>query len=83
MQEKKDLRYLNVRVVDEDDTPVSRARVMIVIYRETSLNNLTDHTDNNGLAQFEFDSGISADIYINGILELLHVALDHEVTVSI
>ena len=75
--------YLNVRVVDEDDTPVSGARVVIVIYRDTSPNNLTDHTDNDGIAQFEFDSGISADICINGILELLHVGLDDEITVSI
>ncbi len=75
--------YLNVRVVDEDDTPVSGARVVIVIYRDTSPNNLTDHTDSDGIVQFEFDSGISADIYVNGILELLHVGLDREVTVSI
>jgi hypothetical protein len=70
-------------VVDEHDAPVSGARVVIVIYRDTSPNNLTDHTDNDGIAQFEFDSGISADIYINGILELLQVGLDDEVTVSI
>jgi macroglobulin-like protein len=77
------LPYLNVRVVDEDDTPVSGARVMIVIYCDTSPNNLTDHTDNDGIAQFEFDSGISADIWINGILELLQVGLDDQVTVPI
>ena len=75
--------YLNVRVVDEDDTPVSGARVVIVIYRDTFPNNLTDHTDNDGIAQFEFDSGISADIHVNGILELLHVGLDDEIVVSI
>jgi hypothetical protein len=77
------LPYLNVRVVDEHDAPVSGALVVIVIYRDTSPNNLTDHTDNDEIAQFEFDGGISADIYINGILELLQVGLDDEVTVSI
>ena len=75
--------YLNVRVVDEDDTPVSGARVVIVIYCDTLQNNLTDHTDNDGIAQFEFDAGISADIWVNGILELLQVGLDDEITVSI
>ena len=39
--------------------------------------------DDDGIAQFEFDSGISGDLYVNGILELLHVGLDDEVTVSI
>ena len=77
------MRFLNVRVVDEDDRPVSGARLVIVIYRDTFPNNLTDHTDNDGIAQFEFNSGTSADIYINGILELLQVGLDDEVTVSI
>ena len=77
------MSYLNVRVVDEDDTPVSGARVVIVIYRDTFQNYLTVHTDNDGFARFEFDSGISADIYINGILELLHAGLDDEITVSI
>jgi hypothetical protein len=77
------LPYLNVRVVDEDDTPVSGARVVIVIYRDTSPSDLTDHTDNDGIAQFEFDTGISADIWINGILELLQVGLDDQVTVTI
>lgn len=75
--------YLNVCIVDEDNTPVSGARVVIVISRDTFPNNLTIHTDNDGIAQFQFGSGISADIYVGGILELLHVDLDREVTVSI
>jgi hypothetical protein len=73
-------------VVDEDDRPVPGARVLILIdhiHGDTSQSNMTDHTSNDGIAHFEFANGTSAHIYVNGILELLNVGSDDQITVSI
>jgi hypothetical protein len=73
-------------VVDEDDRPVPGARVLIIIKRiprDAFQNNMTHYTDDEGLAHFELANGISAHIYVNGILELLNVGLDDQITVSV
>jgi len=80
------LPYLDIRVVDEGNSPVSRALVTILIRstkNKISQNNLTAYTDDNGIVHFEFAQATSAHIYVNGILELLNVGLDCQVTVSI
>ncbi len=71
-------------MVDEEDRPVPDARVLILIdhiHGGTFQSDMTDHTGNDGIAHFEFASGISAHIYVNGILELLKVGLDDQITV--
>jgi len=44
---------------------------------------MTDHTSNEGVANFEFVNGNSAHIYVNGILELLNVGLDDQIMVPV
>jgi hypothetical protein len=76
--------FLNVRMVYGDDDPVAGERVMIVIHHSLRPpTNLTERTDSDGVAKFDFESGESADVYVRGSLRLQRAGLDDEVSVSV
>ena len=76
--------YVNVRVVDEDDNPISGEKVTIFItHTFLPQTQFEDYTDDEGRAYFDFESGISVDVYVRGERVLEGVGLDSEVTVSV
>lgn len=78
------MSYLNVRVVDDDDDPIESVKVTIFIHHQLHPDTwLSDYTDDDGEAYFDFDDALSADVYVRGDKRLEHVDLDDEVTVSI
>lgn len=76
--------YLNVRIVDEDDDPVSGEEVTIYISHTFSPQTwLKDTTDEEGRAYFDFDGDGPVDVYVNGECQISGTESDGEVTVSI
>ena len=74
--------YVNVHVVDED--PVRGEKVTIFVTHEFLPQTwLENYTDDEGRAYFDFESGLSVDVYVRGTKELEGVELDGEVTVCV
>ena len=78
------MHSLTVRVVDGDDRSIANERVTIFITHQFfPQTHLTEYTAPDGRACFSFDSGLSANVYVRGNLELDNVDPDGEVTVCI
>jgi hypothetical protein len=77
------MAYLNVRVVDRKNHPISGKKVAIFISHTFMPKTwLEDYTDNEGRAYFDFDGG-PVDVHVGGSCKLRGVNLNREVTVSI
>ena len=78
---------LNVRVVNNNNRPISGAKVFISVHHNIMPDTwLEDYTDDNGRANFEVPRFTNIDLYVNGDLELEDINMAESskgVTVSI
>jgi hypothetical protein len=79
-QAEPNMSFLNVRVVDHQDEPVTSTRVRIAIHHSVMPDTfLDDFTDHDGLAYFDFADAVSASVYVKGSKRLDHIHLNQVV----
>ena len=78
---------LTINVVDDDDEPVSGAKVFISIHHNIMPDTwLEDTTDSDGEAQFELEENCGFDISVNHNEEESDLSIgqsDKDITISI
>jgi 5-hydroxyisourate hydrolase-like protein (transthyretin family) len=80
---------LTVHVLDDDQEPVSGAKVYLAVEHNMMPNTwLEEYTDDDGEVEFEVPRFTTIDVYVNGDLEIESIAIgddddDEDVTVTI